>query len=102
MLQVGAHENQAAGAALTPPAKGKTNTFLIGKELKKTPYTIPRRNGQAHRQQNPTQNQNQTPDSLRQGVRMNSQSESPRISTRLPVRTASVDTQASSRRGKLP
>ena len=34
VLQVGAHENQA-GAALTPPARGKTKTFLIGKELKK-------------------------------------------------------------------
>ena len=34
VLQVGAHENQAAGAALTPPTKDKTKTFLIGKELK--------------------------------------------------------------------
>ena len=51
------------------PAKGKTKTFLIGKELKtKDLLTIPRRNGQADRQQNPTQNQNQTPDSLRQGA----------------------------------
>ena len=60
VLQVGAHENQA-GAALTPPAKGKTKTLLIDKELKKKTYTILRRNGQADRQQNSTQNQNQNP-----------------------------------------
>ena len=37
-----------------PPARGKTKTFLIGKELKtKDLLTIPRRNGQADRQQNP-------------------------------------------------
>ena len=39
-----------------PSARGKTKTFLIGKELKKKTYRKPRRNGQADRQQNPTQN----------------------------------------------
>ena len=33
---------------------------------------------------------------------MNSESERPRTSSRLPVRTASVETQASNSRGKLP
>ena len=36
---------------LTPPAKGKTKTFLVGKELKKKTYGKPRRIGQAARQQ---------------------------------------------------
>ena len=35
--------------------KSKTKTLLIGKELKKKTYCKPRRNGQANRQQNPTQ-----------------------------------------------
>ena len=42
--------------------KGKTKTFLICKELKtKDLRRTAERNGQADRQQNPTQNQNQNP-----------------------------------------
>ena len=40
------------------PRKGKTKTFLIGKELKTKDLLQPRRNG-ADRQQKPNQNQNQ-------------------------------------------
>ena len=43
------------------PAKGKTKTFLIGKELKQKTYAIPRRNGQA----DPATTQTKRPDSLR-------------------------------------
>ena len=53
------HRKRGANA---PLAKVETKAFLIGKELKKTPYTIPQRKGQADRQQNPTQNQNQNPE----------------------------------------
>ena len=52
----------------TAAPQPSTTTGTSSKELKKKTYTIQRRNGQADRQQNPTQNQNQTPDSLRQGA----------------------------------
>ena len=42
------------------------------------------------------------PTGTKSSLRMNSESEAPRNSSRLWVRTASVDTQASNRRGRLP
>ena len=48
---------------LTPPAKGKTKTFLIGKELKTKTCSKPQRNGG-----NGTTTKPKTLDSLRQGV----------------------------------
>ena len=56
-------ETTGRGGLTPPPAKGKTKTFLIGKELKTKTCSKPQRNGG-----NGTTTKPKTLDSLRQGV----------------------------------
>ena len=53
---------------LTPPAKGKTKPFLIGKELKKLKTKDLRHTAAERRERNDNKTQPKTPDSLRQGA----------------------------------